>query len=237
MRTAPTLALALAAALGTCEAQAQATTSGGCSPVVADTTGDVTITLDCSFGPDPADDFEVTLLHARLACNSAVEAEDLAAAAPGEGPDRMLDLLTALQPLDGEFVYVDLSVWVGAGCGYGEVAGDPPPRWGVVYDLLPVLDGFTGNADSYAYGYTYENDFDYLDAFGGNATSTLLFPAEDGAFFSARYGKAMSFEGIARVRLSEIQGFQFVELMPALPVGGLATHFSRLRRHVAETYP
>lgn len=235
MRT--TLALALTAALATCEAQGQATTSGGCSPVVADTTGDVTITLDCSFGPDPAEDFEVTLLNARLACNSAVEAEDLAAAAPGEGPDRMLDLLTALQALDGEFVYVDLSVWVGAGCGYDDVSGSPPPRWGVVYDLFPVLDGFTGDPDSYAYGYTYENDFDYLEAFGGNATSTLLFPAEDGAFFSARYGKAMSFEGIARVHLSEIQGFQFIELMPALPVGGLATHFSRLRRHVAETYP
>jgi hypothetical protein len=141
--TLPTLALA--ALLATGAAQGQTTTSGGCSPVVADTTGDVTITLDCSFGPDPADDFEVTLLRARLACNSAVEAEDRAAAAPGEGPDRVLDLLTGLQALDGEFVYVDLSVWVGAGCGYDDVAGDPPPRWGVVYDLLPVLDGFTGD--------------------------------------------------------------------------------------------
>jgi hypothetical protein len=219
-------------------AGAENLTSGGCSPVVSDTTGNVSITLNCNFGGDSGETFDVELIRATLACNSAVERRDIAEGnlARGGPLDSARDLFRRLQGLDDEFVYVDLSIWVGYGCGLADVAEEPPPTWGVVYQLAEYLDGFTGNDAAYAYGYhiDYPN---FTDEIGDNRTSTLLLTRSDDAFFTARYGKAMTLEGVAKVRITGIQGFQFIELVPATPIGGLAQHYARFKRYLKSAFP
>ena len=231
----------LLALLATCWctiAGAQNTTSGGCSPIVDNTTGNVSITLNCNFGSSANDSFDVQLLKVTLACNSETERREIAEGhiVRGEPISRAVDLFRRLQKLDDTFVYVDLSVWVGAGCGLDEIAGQPAPRWGVIYDLAAALDGFPGNQDAYTYGYRIEFET-YQEDLNNSRSSTLLFPKQDNAFFSARFGKAMWLEGVAKIRLTDVQGFQIVEITPATPVGGLAQHYSRLKRYLKKRYP
>jgi hypothetical protein len=250
------LCLAMLAALACSDARSQNTTSGGCSPIVAGNTtgGDVTVTLNCNFGARAEESFEVQLLQARLECNSEEEKRSLA---EGEPIARVPDLFARLQELDEAFVYVDLFVWVGVGCGIREVADQPAPRWGVVLpdDLEGgdkgefYLDGFPGPGDKYEYGYRIE--FDSFDAKPVNVTcrqepgldftscsqaSTLLFPRDEGAFFNAQYGRGNQFrlEGIAKIRITEWQGGQAVEIVPATPIGGLANHYNRFKRYLRE---
>lgn len=219
------------------EASAQNTTSGGCSPLVHNTTGAVSITLNCNFGGGVDDSFDVQLLRVTLACNSDWEQREIAEnrVVRGEPIDHARDLFQRLQELDEEFVYVDLSVWVGYGCGLDEVADQPAPRWGMIYDLAEALDGFPGDHDNYSYGYRIEFD-SYQEELNNSQSSTLLFPNQDSAFFTAQFGKVMQLEGVAKIRLNDVQGFQIVEIMPATPVGGLAQHYSRVKRYLAERY-
>lgn len=219
-------------------AYAQNTTSGGCSPIVENTTGDVSITLNCTFGGSAGDSFDVQLLRATLACNSETERREVAegSVVRGEPISRAHDLFRQLQKLDDAFVYLDFSVWVGAGCGLDDVAGEPTPRWGVIYDLASALDGFPGDHNAYTYGYKIEFE-SYQQDLNNSRSSTLLFPKQDSAFFSARFGKAMQLEGVAKIRLTDVQGFQIVEITPATPVGGLAQHYNRLKRYLKERYP
>ena len=238
MRALPTaLALACLATAAYAQATTERKTEGGCSPIVDNTTGDVSIKLNCKFGTDPADSFDVELLRVTLACNSAEERRDVAEkrVVRGEPIGRAEKLFRRLQKLDDTFVYVDLSVWVGAGCGLNDVASGPAPRWGVIYDLSRALDGFPGNTKAYTYGYRIEYD-GYQKDLANSRASTLLFPDQDGAFFSARFGKAMQLQGVAKIRLTDVQGFQIVEITPATPVGGLAQHYSRLRKYLKEEY-
>jgi len=238
-------------------AQAQNKTSAGCSPIVADNTsgGNVTVTLNCNFGVRAEDSFEVQLLQAKLSCNSKEEKRSLA---EGEDVSRAADLFKQLQKLDEAFAYVDLSVWVGAGCGLYEVENQPAPRWGVVYtdELRPgkgkfYLDAFPGPINKYDYGYRIEFDSvkgpdnvtcrreplpGEADFIFCNQASTLLFPSNEGAFFNARYGKSFHLEGIAKIRLTEWQGGQAVEIVPATPVGGLANHYNRLKNYIRNQY-
>jgi hypothetical protein len=213
-------------------AAAQIETSGDCSPVVTDTSaGDVTITLNCSF---VGGSFDVRLVSAYLACNNlqqndVINRQDNFTPAP--------ELFRALQRLDEEFVYIDLFTYVGYGCGPREVEGDFDTRWGVVYpddlhdpDKL-YLDGFPGRPDAYDFAYVIESN-ELQDELAGSRRSTILLPNEDTAFLGARYGKAFSVEGLAKIRISWVQGFQFIEILPAIPVGTLADHYSRLRQHV-----
>ena len=228
----------LLAACWCADASAQNTTSGGCSPIVNDTKGNVAITLNCTFGGNADDSFDVQLLRATLACNSETERREAAEGrvVRGQPISRAHDLFKQLQNLDDEFVYVDLSVWVGAGCGLHDVAGQSAPRWGAIYELASALDGFPGDHNAYTYGYRIEFD-SYQQDLNNSLTSTLLFPKQDTAFFSARFGKAMQLEGMAKIRLTDVQGFQIVEITPATPVGSLAQHYSRLKRYLKKQYP
>jgi hypothetical protein len=241
-------------------AQAQNTTSGGCSPIVADNTagGAVTVTLNCNFGASAEDSFEVQLLQANLSCNSEHEPADLAS---GYAKVHAPDFFERLKELDETFVYIDLRLGVGAGCGLYEIANQPAPRWGVVYDLNdkapystneydPYLDGFPGPLEKYDYGYrivfdslrSSENVTCKRESLPGEAdfifcspASTVLFPRDEGPFFNARYGKTFHLEGIAKIRITEWQAGQAVEIVPvATPVGGLADHYNRLKKYVRE---
>lgn len=210
-----------------------------CSPVDAGNRSGGAVTINCTFGASAEDNFDVQLIHARLSCNSEQEASDLAS---GYANTHASDLFERLQELDEIFVYIDLLLGVGYGCGLHEVANQPAPRWGVVYDLngkAPYstneenhyLDGFPGPHDKYDYGYRIE--------FGSHPweASILLFPPDEGsAFFNARYGKAFHLEGIAKIRVTEWQLGTALEIVPATPVGPLANHYNRLKRYVREKY-
>ncbi len=216
-------------------ANAQNTTTGDCSPIVTNTKGNVT--LNCTITRDEGGNFDVKFIRATLACNSRVEMQDIAR---GEnvrgGPlDSARSLIGSLQSLDDEFVYVDISIWVGYGCGLEEISDQPLPKWGVVYRFLDYLDGFNGNSAAYALGYHFEFP-QYSDEISNNITSTLLFTKGDDAFFTARYSKAIVLEGLAKVRVSSVQGFQFIELIPAAPIGGLAKYYSDFKRLIRSKY-
>ncbi len=214
-------------------------TTGNCSPIVADSTANkIAVTLNCSFG---GGSFNVELIRATLACNNLVERQDMADGQKwrGRAVDGARDLFKRLQTYDDEFVYVDLVVPVGGGgCGLSDVRDKRFPKWGVVYQL--DLDGFTGNHTAYQYGYQIDFDrpVEELAPEGGGKIrkSTLLFPKDDNAFFSARFGSFMVLEGLAKVKISHVQGFQFIEFVPAVPIGGLAEHYTKFKRYMKETY-
>jgi len=213
-------------------------TTGDCSPIVTDSTSNIAITLNCSFG---GGSFEVELLRATLSCNNEVEARDQAEGIlwRGERVQSARDLFRRIQRYHDRFVYVDLFILVGgAGCGLRDVKGTRYPRWGVVYQL--DLDGFTGNHSAYEYGYqidfnTYAAEISHDDG-GKNRLSTLLLPKNDNAFFSARFSKAMFLEGLAKIKISEVQGFQYIEIVPAAPHGALADHYSKFKKYLKQKY-
>lgn len=226
-------------------ASGQISTQGDCSPVVTETQGDVTIT--CNLGPDPADDFSVEYVRAQLSCNSDEESRMEKSDSPSDSIilRSAPELFRRLRGLDGNFVFVDISVWVGYGCGLDDLADWGTPKWGVVYDIGTHLDGFPGDhdrylvnpAESFTEGYGYRMDLDkiYPDYSAGWA-SVLPFPQSDEAFFQAKFGSAMRFYGLVRIRVTDVQGTEVVEMIPTIPVGGLATHFARVERFIEETF-
>jgi hypothetical protein len=202
--------------------------SRNCSPIVATSTAtNIVISLTCSFGEGS---FDVGLIRATLACNNVAEARDRASGrgSVGRRADSARDLFTQLQRYDDKFVYVDLFIRIGVGCGLHEVKA-VNPKWGV--DYRPDLEGFIGDSGSYKYGYKIQFNA-YAPELGNNVGSTILFPADGNGFFSAHYGNAFVLEGLAKIKISSAQGFQFIEIAPATPIGSLANHYSEFKAYL-----
>jgi hypothetical protein len=199
-----------------------------CSPVVGSSTAtNIVVTLSCNFGKDS---FYVGLIRVTLACNSVMEASG---SAPGQGSrgqrlDKARDLFTHLQEYDGKSVFVHMFIGASNGCGLYDIKGGNP-KWGV--DYSPDLNGFAGDRRSYKYGYKIQFDT-YVPELGNNIASTILFPTGGNGFFSAHYGNTFVLEGLAKVKISDAQGFQFIELAPNTPNGSLANHYDDFKTYL-----
>ena len=201
-----------------------------CSPVAGSSTAtNIVITLSCSFGKDLSD---VGLIRATLACNSLMEASGRA---PGQGSrgqhvNSARDLFSHLQEYDGKFVFVDMFIAASNGCGLYEVK-DGNPKWGV--DYRPDFNGFAGDWRSYKYGYKIQFD-NFVPELGKNIGSTILFPTAGNEFLRAHYGNAFVLEGLAKIKISDAQGFQFIELAPETPNGSLANHYKDFKTYLED---
>lgn len=144
-----------------------------------------------------------------------------------------------LQKLDGEIVYIRFSTYVGAGIGIDDVPKDNKIRAGVIFNLSNYLDGFGGNHDDYQYGYSIEVD-EYRDNWNNSRQSTILFPKKGNAFFDVHYMKSMNFEGVAKIKISAMQGFQWIEIIPADLEGDLKDQYdeirSKIKRHPSDNF-
>lgn len=135
---------------------------------------------------------------------------------------KLVQLFNELFKHDQEIIYIRFYTYVGGSVGlnskmlsnYGEV------RAGVVFKLDDWLDGFGGNRDNYTYGYVIEST-DGSILWGSSRYSALLFPDKDNAFFDISYSSGMSFEGLAKIKISSSHGMSWIEIVPTLPVGDL----------------
>jgi hypothetical protein len=123
----------------------------------------------------------------------------------------------------GKLVYIKFYTYVGFGAGIEHVTHSKNPRAGVVYEdnIYEFLDGFGGDRSNIKYGYAIELN-DYRNSWGGSNRSVIIFPMIGNAFFDVNFMKSMQFEGIAKIKISGMQGGQFIEIIPSLPVGNLA---------------
>jgi len=199
-----------------CLAQTKQTSHGDCSPNIANNPGTITFTCNIIRYTSSGKTKELKLVSAHLPRNN----ED------GKHTKEIMSFFDQLQKLDGEFVYFRLHTYVGAGFGLKDVPENRPIRAGVAYEL--DLDGFGGNPEDYKYGYRIELN-EYRKQWGLNRTSTILFPKSGNAFFDVHYMKSMSLDGLAKIRLSDIQGFQFIEIVPAQPFGDLMARYDKVR--------
>ena len=146
---------------------------------------------------------------------------------------QLVEHLDNLNKLDEKFVYIRFHTYVGAGFGLHEVAKSQDIKAGVVYELQNYVDGFGGNLKDYAYGYAVELS-EYRNEWGGAMRSILLFPAKGNPFFNAHYMKAMTFEGFAKIRVSGMQGNQFIEVTPAEPIGYYQNAYDEAKDKISE---
>ncbi|WP_050426224.1 hypothetical protein [Bradyrhizobium tropiciagri] len=148
---------------------------------------------------------------------------------------KIVSLVDQLQGLDQEIVYLRLVIYVGAGFGLQDVPKERAIRAGVVFDLQAdqnsVLDGFGGDASGYEHAYSIELD-KYRAQWGAVRSSTLLFPKLGNPFFDVHYMKSISLDGLAKIRISEIQGSQFIEILPVRPFGDLLAKYDAVRRRI-----
>ena len=153
--------------------------------------------------------------------------------------NNIINYFDDLQKLDGEIIYIRFSTYVGAGIGIDDVPKDNIVRAGVVFDLSNYLDGFGGNHDDYQYGYSVELD-EYRDYWNNSRQSTILFPKKGNAFFDVHYMKSMNFEGVAKIKISDMQGFQWIEIIPADLEGDLKDQYdevrSKIKRHPSDNF-
>ena len=59
-----------------------------------------------------------------------------------------------------------------------------------------------------------------------------FFPASGDAFFDVHYMKSMRLEGLAKIRISEMQGFQFIEIVPTPPFGDLKEQYDAIKEKI-----
>lgn len=147
----------------------------------------------------------------------------------------IVDFFDQLQGLDGEIIYLRLSTYVGAGFGIDDVPGNRSIRAGAVFELKPFLDGFGGNWSEYEYGYSVVLK-EYRKKWGRNDRSTLLFPKSGNAFFDVHYMKSFSVDGLAKIRLSDMQGSQWVEIVPVQPFGDLMDKYDEIREKLPKNF-
>jgi hypothetical protein len=157
-----------------------------------------------------------------------------------EATKPIIEFIDRLQGLDGQIVYLRLYTYPGSGIGIKNVPKNRRVRAGVVFDLKneeegELIDGFGGNPSDYEYGYSVKLH-GYRQQWGMNIRSTLLFPKSGNAFFDAHYAKSFSLDGLARIRISDIQGYQFVEFVPAQPFGNLLEKYEELREKLPKGF-
>ena len=199
-----------------CLAQTTQTSHGDCSPNIANNPGTITFTCNIIRYTSSGKPKELKLVYAELPRNNE----------GGKSTKEVIGFFDQLQKLDNEFVYFRVHTYVGAGFGLKDVPRNQPIKAGVTYDL--DLDGFGGNAEDYRDGYRVELN-EYRKQWGLNRTSTILFPKSGNAFFDAHRMKSIVMDGLAKIRLSDMQGFQFIEIVPAQPFGDLMARYDQVR--------
>ena len=142
--------------------------------------------------------------------------------------NKIIAFFDQLQGLDGEIVYFRLNTYVGAGFGFDNVPKNRAVRAGAIFDISNYLDGFGGKRSNYEYGYSVELS-GYRNQWGRNRQSTILFPEAGNTFFDVHYMKAFSLDGLAKIRISDMQGFQWIEIVPAQPFGDLLAKYEEIR--------
>lgn len=194
-------------------------TRGDNSPIISNVHGNVNYTVTI-IGKKPTAK-KVTVLDIVLPRNSEEEESNT---------KTLLKFFDDLNKLNGQIIYIRFSTYVGAGIGIEDVPKNRSIRAGVVFDLTgsEVLDGFGGERDNYEYAYSVELN-KYRDAWSRSIQSTLLFPKKGNAFFDVHYMKSMTFEGLAKVKVSGMQGFQWIEIIPAEPFGDLKEQYDEIR--------
>jgi hypothetical protein len=199
-----------------CFAQTSQTSHGDCSPNIANNPGTITFTCNIIRYTSSGKAKALKLVYAELPRNNE----------GGTHTKEIISFFDQLQKLDNEFVYFRLHTYIGAGFGLKDVPRNQSIRAGVDYDL--DLDGFGGNVEDYKTGYRIELG-EYRKQWGLNRASTILFPKSGNAFFDVHQMKSIVLDGLAKIRLSEIQGFQFIEIVPAQPFGDLMARYDKVR--------
>jgi hypothetical protein len=206
--------LALISAPGV--AQTSQTSHGDCSPNIANNPGTITFTCNIIQYTSSGKLKDLKLVYAELPPNNE----------GGKHTKEITGFFDQLQKLDNEFVYFRVHTYVGAGFGLKDLPRNQAIKAGVVYDL--DLDGFGGNAEDYKGGYRIDLD-GYRKQWGLNRTSTILFPKSGNAFFDTHRMKSIVMDGLAKIRLSDMQGYQFIEVVPAQPFGDLMARYDKVR--------
>ena len=217
------LAIMFAATASAANAQSAQTTSGDRSPAISGVSGDVKIDYSITVVGKTKRTKPLPVLDVSLPRNN----EDV------RNTTKLVKFFDDLNELSGQIIYIRFSTYVGAGFGIKDVPAGQPVRAGVVFNLADFLDGFGGNREDYEYGYSIEVD-DYRPQWGHSRQSTLLFPKRGNAFFDVHYMKAMRFEGLAKVKVSGMQGFEWIEIIPAQPVGDLLDQYDKIRAEMEQ---
>ena len=218
-----------------CFAQATQESHGACSPNIVTNMGPVTCIIQYGYSGSTR---ELKLVAMELPPNN-VDLNDTQV---------IIDFFDQLQKLDGKIVYLRLYMYPGAGAGFNDVSKKSRVRAGILFDwqlngkckggedaCSEFLDGFGGNRSEYGHAYRVELP-DYRPEWGGdiklkccgNRASTLLFPKSGNAFFDVHYMKSFSLDGLAKIRISDMQGFQWIEIVPAQPFGSLLEKYDEI---------
>ncbi len=142
---------------------------------------------------------------------------------------KIVNLFNDLYKHNNEIIYIRFYTYVGGSIGlkdkmpsaYGAV------RAGVVFKLDDWLDGFDGNRSNYTYGYLIEST-DGSITWDGSRQSMLLFPNNYNAFFNVNYSSSMTFEGLAKIKITGSHGMHWIEIIPTLPIGDLKQSYDKV---------
>ena len=137
-----------------------------------------------------------------------------------------------------EIIYIRFYTYVGGSIGlknknpteYGDV------RAGVVFKLDNCFDGFGGKRSDYTYGYSIESTDGSITRDGARY-SMLLFPNNYNSFFDVNYSSSMTFEGLAKIKITGSHGMHWIEIIPTLPIGDLKQAYDKVQKNLNSTYP
>jgi hypothetical protein len=208
-----------------CVAQTGQESHGACSPNVLSNPGTVSIICNVTQYTERGRTKALKLVAMELPRNNEDDNDTKA----------IIDFIDQLQKLDGQIVYLRLYTYPGAGMGLDNVPKNRRVRAGVVFDLGDLLDGFGGEPSDYKFGYSVQLR-GYRQQWGMNIRSTILFPKSGNAFFDVHCMKSFSLDGLAKIRLSDIQGFQFIEIVPAQPFGDLLDKYEDTREKLPKGF-
>ncbi|QCG89356.1 hypothetical protein [Azospirillum sp. TSH100] len=194
---------------------------------VANVNGNVTIEKD-SEAKKFADNIKHLLINFPRNNEKAWGNDDIFSFAEMDG--KIVSVFDKLFELNGSIIYIRFSTYVGAGFGINDLPKEQKIKAGVLFDLGQI-DGFGGDISNYVYGYQVKLD-SYREKWGKGIEATLLFPKSGNAFFEVHYMKSMNFEGMARVKISGIQGSQFIEIIPVVPTDSMIAKYNQIKSKV-----
>ena len=151
---------------------------------------------------------------------------------PFEGDTDPVKMFNELYSHNGEIVYFSLSQFIGTQLlgvvGYDDIIKDTRVKAGFVSELKEYdIDSFGGDSSNYSRGYYIESKGSVTWA-AGSRRSLLLLPDKGNAFFDTYYAKNFSLKGLARIKISSLNGMQWIEIYPVLPVGDLQEAYDEI---------
>jgi hypothetical protein len=208
----------------------QTTTLGNNSPAISNIRGDVHIKYEGETKYQPV---HLDFVNIRLPRNNEKSFGNDDIFSFSEMDDRIVGVFDDLVSHDDRIVYIRFSTYVGAGIGLDEVPKNQSVRAGVIFEVAGMLDGFGGNVAAYDYGYTVSLDT-YREKWHRSREITLLFPRQGNAFFDVHYVKSMNFEGVAKIKVSGMQGLLYVEIIPIIPTDDLLLAYNELKKKIGK---